>query len=109
MPRHRPGPDRDTLRKRHRILQHNPELAIKEFSRIEEAQASLVDLVHRRLTAQQPDDTPGRSDDEASMVVSLAFGVLHYLMRHWITGGLPSNSADSLHRAIDLARRIATS
>ncbi|WP_449282369.1 TetR/AcrR family transcriptional regulator [Leucobacter sp.] len=102
------GAGPDTLRKRHRILRENPSLAMKEFARMEEAQNSIVDLVRARLIGDGPSRAADPElDDEARMIVSLAMGVVHYLMRDWIAGGTAAGDGDAVRRAAALARRVA--
>lgn len=103
------GAGPDTLRQRHRIMQDNPALAMKEFARMEEAQNSIVELVRDRLLG----DDPSRSSDpglegEARMIVSLTLGIVHYLMQGWLSGGVAADDGDALRRATALARRVAS-
>lgn len=101
------GAGPDTLRKRHRILRENPSLAMREFARMEEAQHAVVDLVRARLLGDEPSRSgdPGL-EDEARMIVSLTFGIVHYLMRGWIAGGVAEDDGEAVRRAAELARRV---
>lgn len=102
------GAGPDTLRARHRILRENPSLAMKELARMEEAQHSIVDLVRARLVGDDPSrDSDPALDDETRMTVSLAMGVMHYLMQDWIAGGPVAGDGDGVRRAAALARRVA--
>ncbi len=102
------GAGPDTLRRRHRIMQDYPALAMKEFARMEEAQNSIVDLVSARLVGDDPSraSDPGL-DAEARMIVSLTLGIVHYLMCEWIAGGVEADDGEALRRATALARRVA--
>ncbi len=101
--------DTELFRRRQQVLQANPELAMKEFARMEEAQNSVVDLVRERLVLDGTAEArPGSGlDDEARMVVSLTFGIMHYLVRSWIETGAGNAPADPVRPALELARRIA--
>ena len=109
------GGDPTLFGRRRIIMQRNPELAIKEFARMEEAQVSIVDLVRERLLADEARPDAARPDaarpdeamlfDEARMVVSLGFGILHFVLNEWVTGGLPADAETVLRDAIVLARR----
>lgn len=95
----------DLLRKRRQVLLHNPELALKEFARLEEAEDSILQLVRERL--RRDGVTPAERDDQANMVVSLTFGIMHYVARAWMTSGYPDDIRALLTDAARLARRVA--
>lgn len=97
------------FRKRRKILEANPDLALREFSRMEETQAAIVDLVRERLRADDPARDEADAEAEARMTVSLTFGIMHFVMSDWIAGDLRDDPADALARALDLARRVAGS
>lgn len=102
------GAEPTLFHRRRSVVEASPELALKEFARLEEAQAVIADVVRRRLAA----DAPGEDEDEvaaeARMTTSLAFGILHYVMRDWVEGGRgPGDIADALTAAVGLARRVA--
>ena len=105
------GTDPALFQKRRLIIQRNPELAIKEFARMEEAQNSIVELVRERLvadSAQSDGAHPKSADDvlnEARMIVSLTFGILHFVVREWVTAGQPADVDLMLRDAVALARK----
>ena len=101
------GQDSTLFQDRRRIVQENPTLAIKEFARMEETQNSIVGLVRERLRADEPSRDERDVDDEARMVVSLTFGIMHYLVRDWIAGGSVRDATDAVAQAVRLARRVA--
>ncbi|MGO3146809.1 MAG: TetR/AcrR family transcriptional regulator [Leucobacter sp.] len=98
----------DLFRKRRQVLQGNPDLALKEFARMEEAQVSIIDLVQERLRSEslKRDDTD--LHEEARMVVSMTFGIAHYIVRDWIEDGFPSDATELLEQATELARKVAS-
>lgn len=96
----------DLLRKRRQVLLHNPELALKEFARMEEAEDSILQLVHDRLRHDHV--ARAEQDDRANMIVSLTFGVMHYVARAWMTHGFPDDIRGLLTNAAQLARRVAS-
>lgn len=103
------GVNNETMLKRHRVMQENPHLALKEYAQMEEVENVIVDLVRRRLDAEEPartDETATRS--EAGMIVSLTVGIMRYLVQHWVSEGAPSTDAPVLRDALSLARRVLT-
>lgn len=98
-------PAGDLLPKRRQVMQANPELALKEFARMEEAEESLLELVRARL---EHDGVPADEVGErAKMVVSLTFGIMHYVVRAWMDADDPTDVGDVLVRAATLARQVA--
>jgi AcrR family transcriptional regulator len=95
----------DLLQKRRQVLQANPELALKEFARMEEAEESILELVRERLIHDGL--APRDLNDRANMVVSLTFGIMHYVARAWMETGYPDDIRGVLTRAADLARQVA--
>lgn len=95
----------ELLQKRRRVLQANPELALKEFARMEEAEDSILQLVRERLVHDGL--SPGDVDERAKMVVSLTFGIMHYVARAWMDTGYPDDIRGVLTRAAELAREVA--
>lgn len=100
------GTDTAIFRKRRQIIQANPDLAVKEFARMEEAETTVVDLVRERLCTDNPDREATDVDHEARMVFSMTFGIMHYTVRDWISDGFPGDVTDALRRAVDLARTV---
>lgn len=95
----------DLLQKRRRVLQANPELALKEFARMEEAEDSILQLVRERLVHDGL--APAEVEERARMVVSLTFGIMHYVARAWMDTGYPDDVRGVLARATELARAVA--
>lgn len=93
----------DVLRKRQQVIRANPALALKAFARLEDAEDSIVALVEERLQAGRAG--PG-TDEEAKMVVALAFGIMHYAGRAWTETGFPEDLGLVLREAVDLARVV---
>lgn len=96
----------ELFRKRRHVVFANPELAIKEFARMEEAQSSLVQLVRDRLLRERPHLPEQELDDEAQMVVVLTFGIVHFAGRELLRAGLPDDVGAALRTAVELARRV---
>lgn len=92
--------------KRRRILEANPELAGRELARLQSAQQVIVDLIGQRLTAEDPDLDDDERAQRASMVFSLAFGVLHHLAQEWTQHGMPDDPRPSIDEAVELAGDI---
>jgi AcrR family transcriptional regulator len=95
----------ELLQKRRRVLQANPELALKEFARMEEAEDSILQLVRERLIREEL--SPNEVDERAKMVVSLTFGIMHFVARAWMETGYADDIRTVLSRAADLAREVA--
>jgi len=100
--------DHDLFRTRRKIIRDNPELAMREFARMEEAHSTIIDLARDRLDADSPGADAQGLDDEARMIVSLTFGIVHYVVRDWMSEGtVISDLTGALQQAVDLARRVA--
>lgn len=78
---------------------------MKEFARMEEAEDSILRLVQERLVHDSV--TAGDVDERSKMVVSLTFGIMHYVARAWMETGCPNDIRGVLTRAADLARQVA--
>lgn len=91
---------------RRQLFQESPQLALKGLARMEEAEASVLALVRERLRHEARND-PSEDDDIAKMVVSLTFGILHYVARAWMAAGFPDDIREVLSRAVNLAQRVA--
>lgn len=95
----------DLFRDRRRIVRENPELALREFARIEEAESSFLQLVRERLASGMEANGASGRDEEARMLVSLTFGIMHYVAREWTGSGFPDDVGAVIRRAAALARR----
>lgn len=100
------GPDQAGLvRKRREVLMANPELAIREFTRMEDAKQVIMELVRRRLQAEAAgSDTAA----EAEMTFALAFGIMHHLAHTWMGGEIGADPEAVIDDAYRLARDIIT-
>lgn len=98
--------DASLFRKRRSVLEANPALALREFARMEEAQATIIDLVRARLIADEPDRDARDAAAEARMTVSVAFGIMHDVMRDWIDREPGEDPTEALRRAVELARVV---
>ena len=96
----------DLAGKRRQILEANPELAGRELARLQSAQQVIVDLIRERLTADDPDVGDHERAQAASVVFSLAFGVLHHLAQEWMQHGMPDDPQPSIDEALALALDI---
>ncbi|MEE1622385.1 TetR/AcrR family transcriptional regulator [Zafaria sp. J156] len=106
----------ELFRKRRRVIESHPALALKEFARMEEAQSTVVELVRERLEeddagaapggAPSPGRVAGERSLDARMTVSLAFGVMHFAAASWLDEGLPPDPGPFLAAALERARRL---
>ncbi|WP_036280768.1 hypothetical protein [Microbacterium sp. CH12i] len=75
---------------------------------MEEAQTSIVELVDARLRSDDSARDRRGVEEEARMIVSMTFGITHYLARDLIASGSFDNADELLQRAIALARKVVT-
>ena len=102
------SPGGELLQKRRMVIQANPELATKAFGRLEEAEDSILQLVSDRLRTDSGGIASSEQEDEAKMVVSLTFGIMHYVAGVWMETGFPDDIGGLLRRAVALVRRVAS-
>jgi AcrR family transcriptional regulator len=101
------GPDMDLLRARRTLIQETPELMTGERARMGDLEGRLVQIVlarfeHQGRTVHSNPDL----EDEARMVVALAFGTMHYAMRKWVASNFTAPRQELMQNTAELIRRI---
>ena len=100
-------PDLQVLRMRRTVIQETPELLARERARMAELEGRLVQVVlerfehHGRNTQGTPD-----LEDEARMVVALAFGSMHYAMHRWVASNFTTPRQELMQSTAELIRRV---
>lgn len=102
-------PDVTLLHARREVVQRSPELMDAELAKITDLEDRSTQIVLTRLRNQGHPGSERELEDEARMVVSLAGGVMRYLMRSWSTGDPAASPRDLLREAITVLRRFADS
>lgn len=97
---------KDLVRRRQQVLLSNPEFALREFARMEEAQHTVVDLIRRRLEADSPASDPDAREGEAAMTFSLMFGIMHHLAHGWTGTNAALDPEQIVDQALEVARGV---
>ncbi|MCZ2401843.1 TetR family transcriptional regulator [Paenarthrobacter sp. Z7-10] len=99
-------PDMALFQSRRTLIQRTPELMMREKARLGDAEGRLTKYVMDRFHTQGRSETKTPDlEDEARMVVALAFGALHYTMHKWVNSSFSVKRGELLETTSNLIRR----
>lgn len=101
--------DHDLFLKRRNLIQTTPELTDAVMIRMRDSEGMFVALILRRFAAEAGAADVGEVADrepEARMVMALALGVVHFIMREWLESGFELPTQDLRANAIALVQRV---
>lgn len=91
------------------ILQRTPQLMNAELAKIGDLEGRFVNIVISRFESQGRPGTAKQLEEEARMIVSLASGVMRYLMYPCTTSHQPNSPQAKLRNAIEVLNRLSHS
>jgi len=95
--------DHDFFLKRRRLIQTTPELTDALMIRMRDSEDVFVAIILRRFAHDGRTDA---DEAEARMVMALAMGVVHFMMREWFEAGFETAPNDLRATAIALVQRV---
>ena len=102
------GTDRELLEMRHTIMRRHPDLAGREFGRMEEAEGTMRELILARMRhdagLDSRADVPQEMGQRAQMIISLTMGLVFFVSHRWRTGEMEANLQREFEAALALAR-----
>lgn len=102
-------PDMELFEARKLILQRTPQLMNAELAKIGDLEGRFVNIVISRFESQGRPGTAKQLEEEARMIVSLASGVMRYLMYPCTTSHQPNSPQAKLRNAIEVLNRLSHS
>lgn len=103
------APDVEMMHARRTVIQRTPQLMEAELAKLNELEERSTQIVLARFHAQHRVGTDRELEEEARMVVSLASGVMRYLMRAWSAHPTDASPAALVRNAITVLTRLADS
>ncbi|MBX3095205.1 MAG: TetR family transcriptional regulator [Cryobacterium sp.] len=100
-------PDLELLRSHHLVMRHNPQLLDAQLAKMSELEHRFTQIVVKRFRVNNRPGTAAQLEDEARMVVSLAGGVMRYLMHSWSSARGEQTPRDLLRDAVEVLTRFS--
>jgi len=96
--------DHDLFLKRRRLIQTTPELTDAVMIRMRDSEDVFVAIILRRFAHDGRTEADGEA--VARMVMALAMGVVHFMMRDWLETGFETSPLQLRDTAIALVQRV---
>jgi AcrR family transcriptional regulator len=101
------GADPAFLARRIRAIGSSPTLMALQMDRIESLDAALRQVIHRRLTAQYPEEDAAELLAQAGLITQLVAGLMRYIGLSWAeeaaAGAIPSIDPESISALLSRA------
>jgi len=100
------NPDIDLIRARRELFEREPHLAMQRMTRESNARDIYRKVIAERLRRENPDMAHAEIEDEATIAVAIALGVVHAAGSRWIESGGTSDIDPLISQALERVRRL---